>query len=305
MKFDNGGAIAQKGFNYQNAVISLVAIRNYKRPNFEIYVEAEDDFEVLYDQHYKAYIQVKGASKLSLKKLLKKVDNKPSIIEKNLNNGGKQEKYKIVVYNFSEQDFKKMQEDQDELFEKSYLFSSDQKKEIHHQNSDNLSIVCTDFENDKVSARKYLVGELVSQNISVDNKSDILLDHIDRIISEKSEKILNSEVDRIFKRISAEELTPILQQTTALAKFNTILSKFKFTEFKNEEIMKEKNKIVLEHFQVRREVVEMLKKLDLRNVSEVTSINKMMELDKISCLGEIVGYAVCISAYCDVLEGVN
>ena len=33
---DNGGSIAQKGFNYQNCVISLVAIRNYNKSNFSI-----------------------------------------------------------------------------------------------------------------------------------------------------------------------------------------------------------------------------------------------------------------------------
>ena len=57
MARDNGGAIAQKGFNYQNAVISLVAIRNYKRPNFEIFVEADEDFEVTYGDDYHAYIR--------------------------------------------------------------------------------------------------------------------------------------------------------------------------------------------------------------------------------------------------------
>ncbi|WP_142236504.1 dsDNA nuclease domain-containing protein, partial [Streptococcus salivarius] len=54
---DNGGAIAQKGFNYQNHVISLTAIRNYTKNNFEIFVESDDDFEVLYDDNYHAYIQ--------------------------------------------------------------------------------------------------------------------------------------------------------------------------------------------------------------------------------------------------------
>ncbi|WP_257213387.1 hypothetical protein [Streptococcus suis] len=35
MAIGNGGAIAQKGFNYQNCVVSLVAIRNYKKPNLK------------------------------------------------------------------------------------------------------------------------------------------------------------------------------------------------------------------------------------------------------------------------------
>ncbi|WP_410531465.1 dsDNA nuclease domain-containing protein [Streptococcus agalactiae] len=82
MAKDNGGAIAQKGFNYQNCVVSLVAIRNYKKPNFSIYVEADEDFEVMYDDDYHAYIQVKGQKGMSIKKLLSTTNNKPSIFEK-------------------------------------------------------------------------------------------------------------------------------------------------------------------------------------------------------------------------------
>ena len=51
---DNGGSIAQKGFNYQNCVISLVAIRNYNKSNFSIYVETDEDFEVTYDDCFHA-----------------------------------------------------------------------------------------------------------------------------------------------------------------------------------------------------------------------------------------------------------
>ncbi len=44
---DNGGAIAQKGFHFQNHVISLVGIRNYKKRIFQFMLRADDDFEVL------------------------------------------------------------------------------------------------------------------------------------------------------------------------------------------------------------------------------------------------------------------
>ena len=108
MSGDNGGAVAQKGFNYQTAVISLVAIRNYRKDNFTIFVEADEDFEVTYDENYHAYIQVKGHKNLTLNKLLKSENGKPSILEKNLDNGTIDSYYKIVVYNFSERDLKKM-----------------------------------------------------------------------------------------------------------------------------------------------------------------------------------------------------
>lgn len=43
---DNGGAIALKGFNYQNAVASLIAILNYDKDNFLLFIETKDDIEV-------------------------------------------------------------------------------------------------------------------------------------------------------------------------------------------------------------------------------------------------------------------
>lgn len=312
MVFDNGGAIAQKGFNYQNAVISLVAIRNYKKSNFEIYVEASEDFEVHYDTDYHAYIQVKGMKTMSLAKLLKQSklksgNKKPSIIEKNLNSGGLGDKYKIVVYTFTNSDLKEMQEQQDEeeLFEKSYLFSDEQKTKINHLNAENLALIITDFENNKVSARKYLVGEMASQNISVDNKSDILLDHLDRIISEKAEFILENDSDKKYKCISAEELNPILQKTMSLARFETVLSKFDFNEFKKEKIKLEKNKIILKYFYLRNKVIEQLMLLDLYNLSEVEVITMLIKLPEIQELEDFTAHAICISAYCDVVEGVN
>lgn len=49
--FENGGAIAIKGFNFQKAAISFIAIKNYDKPNFHILVEAKDDFEVVLPVH--------------------------------------------------------------------------------------------------------------------------------------------------------------------------------------------------------------------------------------------------------------
>ena len=119
---NNGGAYAQKGFNYQNYIISLVAIRNYKKEKFTIFVESNEDFEVLCNDDYHAYIQVKG-QKVSLTKLLKQTQNKPSIIEKNLTSGEENSVYKIVVYDFNEDDIDAMierRDDEEELFENSW-----------------------------------------------------------------------------------------------------------------------------------------------------------------------------------------
>ena len=104
LEFENGGAFAIKGFNFQKAAISLIAIKNYHKPNFHIFVEAKDDFEVKYDG-YEAYIQVKS-KKLSINQLLKS-DKGYSILEKNLSNGNRNSHFKIFVKSFAETDIKK------------------------------------------------------------------------------------------------------------------------------------------------------------------------------------------------------
>ncbi|MDY8024292.1 dsDNA nuclease domain-containing protein [Paenibacillus polymyxa] len=57
-ELDNGGAEAIKGFNFQKTNVILLAINNFQRNNFKIYVETEDEIVVSYE-NYKAYIQVK------------------------------------------------------------------------------------------------------------------------------------------------------------------------------------------------------------------------------------------------------
>ena len=96
---DNGGAIALKGFNYQNAVASLIAILNYDKDNFLLFIETKDDIEVdIEDKH--VFIQVKGQS-LSLTNLLsienKNSDNKKCIFSKNIKKNHPKALYHIVL----------------------------------------------------------------------------------------------------------------------------------------------------------------------------------------------------------------
>ncbi|HFI0817500.1 TPA: dsDNA nuclease domain-containing protein, partial [Streptococcus suis] len=249
MSKDNGGSIAQKGFNYQNCVVSLVAIRNYKKRNFTIYVEADEDFEVAYDDDYHAYIQVKGQKNLSLNKLLSSTNNKPSIIEKNLSSGEKNSKYKIVVYDFNEKELNEMQEqiEGEELFENSWLLSNSQKLKVNNPRSDNLSLVKTPFNNDIRFARTFLKGELVNQKISIDNKDDVILNELLQQVIQKSEKVLRTNEDKKLKEITSDELNLILQKVTAKARFDKELDNLKFSSVKNELIKKEEKKIILEY----------------------------------------------------------
>ena len=47
---DNGGAFAIKGFNFQKSIISLIAISNYNKSGFLLFVENKDDAEL--DERY-------------------------------------------------------------------------------------------------------------------------------------------------------------------------------------------------------------------------------------------------------------
>lgn len=302
---DNGGAIAQKGFNYQSAVISLVAIRNYKKSNFEIYIETDDDFEVLYGSDYHAYIQVKGHKSLSLKTLLNSNKGKPSIIEKNLSSGDELSQYKIVVYKFTEKDLKEMDENfSEELFEKGYIFSESQKQQIKNSRSNNLSLILTDFKTESKPAFKYLVGEMHAQGISVDKKADLIINELFKLISQKAEKEIQCDSDRQLKKISVEELTPIIQKVTALETFDVILCKFRFSEIRNKKIQIEKNRIAVEYSWYRNKIRQEMKKSDLEQISEVELINGLIdnELFNGNQVAVNAKYAICISAYCDLVE---
>lgn len=163
---DNGGAIAIKGFNYQKACIIYVIVRNYRKNNFKIIPEAQDDFEVHFDNH-SVYVQVKGTKKLSIsnmtsnsmttklkyigfkgnmpnvtvcvkvmgKRNLNKKNNykkKLSIIEKNLVPGKDNDKRKIFLFDLIPSVKDKLIESEDsiDLVPTIYSFSDTQKSEI-------------------------------------------------------------------------------------------------------------------------------------------------------------------------------
>ncbi|MDT3896498.1 dsDNA nuclease domain-containing protein, partial [Staphylococcus aureus] len=227
---ENGGANAQRGFNYQNCVISLVAIRNYKKPNFKIYVEADEDFEVNYGDDYHACIQVKGEKNLTFNKLLKGEKGKLSIFEKNLSSGKSDSVYKIVVFSFSRKDMESMQEqtDEEELFSNSWLLSNDQKNKVNNDRVENFSLVKTAFDNDMKNARIYLKGELVQQNIVVEGRAEVILNELFQQILQKSEKKVQTEQDKELKKITSKELDLILQKITAKARFEKELKNLRF-----------------------------------------------------------------------------
>ena len=317
MSTNNGGAIAQKGFNYQNHVISLVAIRNYEKRNFSIYVEADEDFEVTFDDDYHAYIQVKG-QKISIKKLLARSNGKPCILEKNLTSGDDKSKYKIVVIDILDGDIKLLQEQStvdEELFNKSYRLGSSHRDTIEKElgdsfNSklDNFSLIKTDFDNNSDSARTYLKGELVNAKISVDGRDDSILNELLRLIQQKAEKIIQSEEDKQFKKIAKDDLASLLKKIQDKERFEKELDGFDFTAVKKERIKKEELKIPLQYITERKELIEFLRSdMDRLEEESLVSIAQKIisrNIEILEGLDENTKYAIIISAYCEIVRGI-
>ena len=81
-EYDNGGAIAIKGFNFQHAIAALIVIGNYEKEKFSIYLETKDDIEVVYSDNT-FFIQAKN-KKLTLNELVKVDKKNKSILSKSL-----------------------------------------------------------------------------------------------------------------------------------------------------------------------------------------------------------------------------
>ena len=98
----------------------------------------------------------------------------------------------------------------------------------------------------------------------------------------------------------------ILQKVTAKERFERELSKFGFTEIKNEKIKKEERKIILEYMAAKKSVINFLNsnesRLDNDNINIL--LPDTFELLEMKTLPENAKYAVSISAYCDILEGI-
>lgn len=317
---DNGGASAIKGFNYQTAVVSVVAIRNFTKPNFTIYVEADDDFEVLYDDNFHALIQVKGEKKVSLSSLMynKKSKGKemPSILEKSLLNpkGTDESHYKIVVYNFTQSDLDEASFCDNEIFGKCYKFSESQKEKFREKlkspRVEQLSLIKTIFstdEKDSDGRRKFLKGEMADAGIVIDNRHNQILNELQQIILQKSGIEIKKDSDRELKKITCNELQDLLCKASSLERFERELDSLGFNSFKKEKILHQRTLIYRQYSSYKKKVLEFLlsNSVDLEQDNLTTICSSVFQHSiEFSPDEENAKYAVCISAYCDILEGV-
>lgn len=204
MKID-GGANAIRGFNYQKSVIALIAVLNYSKDDFELFLENQDDVEVLFkDSH--TFIQIKSNKGLSIKSLVKadKRTNQ-SILGKNLSKnpcGSRLGRYKVVTPDFLKSDKSNLEECGEGLiFDTIYKYSDNQRLAVADSLNDqdckqpdldlklsNSYLFFSPFRADSRDAIRSIKGTMSDHNISVDNnKGDIAINELFTQIDNKSE----------------------------------------------------------------------------------------------------------------------
>lgn len=310
-KINNGGAIAIKGFNYQKASIILIMINNYQREDFLIIPEAEDDFQV-YVNGKTIFIQVKGEKNITLQKLISK-----EIIKKNLIPGHDEDIRKIFVWDID----KKFQNSLKEIVSGNIIspllnYSDQDLKRI----SDNLNlnenqqirlknqyIYKTPFNNNLTEAIKRLFGELVSQNLQINNESGrALLSELSLMIDQKSE-IIVLDNNYSLKTIDNVYLKKVFARVEQHQEFDRILDKLSYNEFKKRRIKQEKTKILVSYQNIKKKTKNYCNNLNLEQSTEQELINQIVQIIKnhdssitndnliiaIECLCELWEDALC------------
>lgn len=241
-EYDNGGAIAIKGFNFQHAIAALIIIGNYEKEKFSIYLETKDDIEVVYSDNT-FFIQAKN-KKLTLKELVKVDKKNKSILSKSLSktSNKKNNFYKIATIEFSEQEQKKLNKKLSQhLFRNNeiYEINNEAKNKIVEslikqgleekslkEKLDNCYIYFAPFTKNSENAYNYLLGLMNQCNINVDNgRGKLILNELLNVIQQKSEKIINSDNEKECKQIDSAYLKSLIKTDQYLTVKNTLVQK--------------------------------------------------------------------------------
>ncbi|TKJ93646.1 DUF4297 domain-containing protein [Paenibacillus sp. CFBP13512] len=323
-KIDNGGAEAIKGFNFQKANLILLAIENYQKQEFKIYIEAEDDIVVSY-KNYKAYIQVKkqkhtfnSITKKVSKKIKDADDNKittlsASILEKNLSSGSDSDTYKIFVKDIGSSDKKKLNlKKPGSICTEVYMLSKDAKEQIinvlpnNFKNKlDNFYFYISPINDDLTEAVKYLVGCLNGINVSVDeNRGRIVIAELALTIDQKAQEILSSTVDKELKAMNTDYFSKVFVTYETLNQFDRVLNSLGYNELITRKIKSERLKIELNSTDLKKDIKEELQKLyedeELQNLSNREIIDIIIGNFQSSSFGRNTLISVAVECLCEV-----
>ncbi|MBQ9089710.1 MAG: hypothetical protein IJY58_01525 [Alphaproteobacteria bacterium] len=322
MTQDVGGSIAVAGFNYQKAVIALIAILNYNKDNLRLYMEDKEDIVVFLGEE-PTFIQVKG-TKLSLSKLAEKTKQKKSIIAKNLQKSNHSNaRFKIATLdsfcNISK-DLEKTSKNKifyDGVFEykqasKNFLIEKLLTEDLFSENElssklDRSYIFITPFSKSLSIAQTYLLGEMTKNSICVDNHQGIIaLNELCNQIDLRSEIVLgNDEELNQKKSFTSLDLKKIFFSQNRSDMFKKILSEVRemFSFVESEKIERERLKILSCYKSIKDKVLPSVKKEDIINADIQKLIKSVYEINKSLGNKEML-YAVIIDCIADRIEEV-
>lgn len=322
-EMDNGGAEAIKGFNFQKANLILLAINNYRKNNFKIYIEAEDDIVVSYED-YKAYIQVKKQkhtfntiTKKESKKITdtdgNKITSSSSILEKNLSSGSDFDTYKIFVKDIGSSDKKKLNlKKPGSICTEVYRLNDEAKGKIINVLPDELKHKLEKFyfyispiNDDLNEAVKYLIGCLNGINVSVDdNRGRIVIAELSLTIDQKAQEVISNEVDKEIKAMDTNYFSKVFITYETLNQFDRVLNSLGYNELITKKIRSERLKIELNSTDLKREIKEALEELfeddSLQSLSNREIIDIIIEKFKSSSFSRNTLISVAVECLCEV-----
>ena len=315
---DNGGAIAIKGFNYQDAIATLIIITNYTKNDFCIYLECKEDIEVDVDNR-KFFIQVKS-NELSITKITHadKANNK-SILSKNLvKNSSKETRYKLVTPAYKDAS---LQED-GLIFNTIFKYTDEQKNTILdklkqqadvdksnvEERLNNSYIYVSPFDANLEQACTYLKGLMAEHKINIDaGRGDLLLKEILHEIHIKSERKINQDSDIEKKKINFNDLKKLSKVENCYKYMEEIANKLESESYINlAEKIKINEDIIrvvdLKHKTEKKQVDDCIKTIDKGNNCAMDIKNAYDAVSRNITMDKKLLYAILIDKY--VMEAI-
>ncbi|MGM0949360.1 MAG: DUF4297 domain-containing protein [Bacillota bacterium] len=327
-KFDNGGAEAIKGFNFQKANLILLSVNNYQKNNFKIYIEAEDDIVVSYE-NYKAFIQVKKqvhTFKTITKKEMKKINDpsgkskkkisvpSPSILEKNLSSGTEENTFKLIVKDVGQKDKKQLKiKRPGSICSELHVLNDTAKETLIKSLPDELVKKIENFyffvspvHEDLNEAEKYLIGCLTAAGVSVDDKRGrLIIAELSLTIDQKAQYVITNEVDKELKLMDKDYFSRILQTSESLNRFDNVLNSLDYNMIIKKHIKKEKLKIELNKIELKEDIKNAINEYienqnDVLKISDKEIIEYVVNEFKSTKIEDITLIAVAIESLCEL-----
>lgn len=322
-EYDNGGAIAIKGFNYQSAIAALIIICNYEKENFSIYLETKDDIEVQCEKN-SFFIQAKS-EKLTIDKLIKTDKNNKSILSKSLSKSieNSNNYYKIATLEFSKKEQEKltkkvsehlfknrdMYEIKDDIKETliDALVNQGIEKESVKQKLKNSFIYFTPFTDNAENAYNCLLGFMNECNISIDGgKGKMILNELINLINQKSEKRIKNDKEKDCKKLDSKYLKSLIKTERHLSVNKALADRLEQQQvitFQESVLIKESLlSISLKHLALKNKIKNIIGEIDVESDPTVTikllyeKVNRIIPEENKSLL-----FAIIIDLYIDDL----